>query len=141
MNKNTIFIVVLILGVAILTSAAIIFKPSQLFSSAGPEEVVENFYQAYLDYEGNPLVDKFYQGNGNLSPEFIAFLDEFTRDGMMYDPVLCAQDKPGSFTVQNVEKDEDQASVQVTTEFEGHEFIVELISDGDDWLIDQVQCQ
>ncbi|MBN2045359.1 MAG: DUF3828 domain-containing protein [Anaerolineales bacterium] len=141
MNKKTIFSVILILAVALLTSAAIIFGPQTPFTSPGPDEVVENFYQAYLGYEGNPLVDKIYQGNGNLSPDFIQFLDKFTQDGMMYDPILCAQDKPGSFTIKTVEKDGDQAFVVVNTDFEGHEFGVNLILDGNDWLIDQVECQ
>jgi hypothetical protein len=141
MNKKTNFMVFLILGVAILTSAAIILGPQRAFASSNPEEVVENFYQDYLEYEGNPLVDKIYQGNGNLSPDFIQFLDEFTQDGMLYDPVLCAQDKPGSFIVDTISKDRKQATVIVETSFEGHQFSVELVFDGNDWLIDQVDCQ
>lgn len=141
MNKKYIFAFLLILFVAIITSAAIIFGPMQPSKGAGPDEVVNNFYRSYLAFPGNPLVEKMYHGNGNLSPDFIQYLDEFSAGGMMYDPVLCAQAKPNAFTLADTEKSKDQASVLVQTDFEDHEFVVHLVFDGSAWLIDSVDCQ
>jgi hypothetical protein len=74
-----------------------------------PEAVVTGFYDWYLGYIGdpasieirNPLVDGAYRSSAYLTEEFLQRVDEivasFDKGG--YDPFLCAQDIPRSFTV------------------------------------------
>ncbi len=83
---------------------------------------------------------KSIRSSRNLRPEMVAFLDDFTQDGMGYDPLLCAQDKPASISATASRVTGGWASVDVTTSFEGHGFSVELIQNDGDWLIDKVNC-
>lgn len=145
MNAQKLFPFVLIVGVAILVSSAIIFRPSFLYQNnvvetSAPEVVVQDFYEWYLSYQGNPLVDQAYQGTRFLTADFVASLDEFVEQGMQYDPVLCAQDKPQEITPGEVDISGNEATLPVTTSFEGHEFEVKLSLVDGDWKIDHVIC-
>lgn len=151
MKNKKLFSWILIMAVAILVSLVIIFPSALAFSgnkayrentelSSGIEETVKDFYNGYLQYDGNPLVDKAYQSNVFLSDDFIIFLDEFTSGGMMYDPILCAQDIPQSITVGDPTLSGDRATVPVETSFEGHHFEVELKQVEGEWKIDNVHC-
>jgi hypothetical protein len=109
----------LIIAVAILVSAAIIFLSGQAYyggnkleetemiveRSAKLEAVVQEFYTWYLESIGdraagtfqNPLTDQVYQNSEYLTPSFIERVDEILADfGERggYDPFLCAQDIP-----------------------------------------------
>lgn len=105
-----------------------------------PDQVVQDFYAWYLSYDGNPLVEHTYRSSEYLSPDMIALLDELTQEGMQYDPVLCAQDKPTDIDTGLAQVAGGQASVEVTTSFEYHAFSVELVQTNGDWLIDKVNC-
>lgn len=97
----------------------VVFAPHQM----APEEVVASFYNWYLGYIGepaseemrNPLVDRAYRSSEYLTEEFIqkvdGILDSFVGGG--YDPFLCAQDIPGSFTVDEAVVSGEEASVVV----------------------------
>ncbi|MBN2502471.1 MAG: DUF3828 domain-containing protein [Anaerolineales bacterium] len=108
---------------------------------ASPEEIVQAFYDWYIAYEGNPLVDHAYRSSEYLSPDMIAYLDEFTQAGMHYDPVLCAQDVPAEITTTSTEMVGEEANVEIATSFEGHGFTVSLSQVGDVWLIDKITCK
>jgi hypothetical protein len=146
---------VLIIAVAILASVAIIFPSALAFVGAKayqgkveaesgilgePEEIVEAFYNEYLAYDGNPLVDKTYQFSIMLSDDFIAYLDDFTADGMLYDPILCAQDRPERILTGTAIISGDLATVPATSSFEGHHFDVKLRQVDGTWKIDMVEC-
>jgi hypothetical protein len=77
------------------------FIRSARASSRAPETVVKRFYQWYLDYPGNVLVDRAYHGREEIAPELVqkvdAILDSFNGGG--YDPFLCAQDIPEAFNI------------------------------------------
>lgn len=139
-NKTTLGFLI-ILGAAILTSAAFIIGPWQPAEIAAPEKVVTEFYTAYLSYPGNPLVEKMYRGSTILSPSLIAFLDEYAAGAMIVDPVICAQTKPESILADRKTVKGDRAWVTVYTNFEGHQFEIELTSNGNTWVIDQINCQ
>jgi len=113
-----------------------------------PVQTVESFYKLYLDYTGrnggemrNPLVDKAYQRMPFLSPEFVNKVDgilaSFDKGG--YDPILCAQDVPEWVRAEEVAREGQRATVEVTTSFEGHTFEVELAQQGEEWLIVDVR--
>lgn len=142
-NKNVIGFVI-ILAAAIFATLAFVLWPTIFMTNeqvtTQTEQVVRDFYDWYLSYDGNPLVDHAYRSSRHLRPEMVAFLDDFSQDGMAYDPVLCAQDKPASITPTASRVAGGWARVEVTTSFEGHGFSVELIQTDGDWLIDKVNC-
>jgi hypothetical protein len=120
-----------------------------------PIEVVEAFYEWYLDYtqadsEGNfrnALVEGAYRTSPYLSENFIMKIDQ--RD-QSYDPLLCAQDIPASLLTDGffIEKlhapgESTHASIVVRTSFPGHIFTVDLTRPGgkaDEWKIEDVTC-
>lgn len=110
-----------------------------------PDGIVNAFYGWYLWYAqevGNPLVDGVYRSCDYLDEQFVLKVDEvitdFYRSG--YDPFLCAQDIPDSFTVENANISGDVAQVVVHTSFEGHGFSVVLQKTNDRWEISDIVC-
>jgi len=166
MDTKKMFAFVLILAVAILTSAAIIFAPAFGFVSykvfreesqvssqmpTNPEAVVEEFYTGYLDSFGDPangtfrspLADKEYQESVYLTPSFIGHVDEILagfENQSGYDPFLCAQDVPQEVKADGVFYHGTQASVVMRTSFPNHFFSVDVYQSGDSWLIGNITC-
>jgi len=110
-----------------------------------PAGAVEGFYGWYLWYArsaGNPLADGAYRSSEYLTEEFVQQVDEiiasFDKSG--YDPFLCAQDVPESFTLGEAAVSDDQASIVVQTSFEGHAFTVKLSEADGRWAISDVIC-
>lgn len=145
-NKKQIAFLIILIAVAAATLLFVILPPilygtAQETRTTAPEQVVQQFYAWYVSYQGNPLVDKAYQGSEWLSPAFIAHLDDFTQSGeWRVDPVLCAQDVPNEVTAHPAQVSGDRASVEVTTSFTGHGLTVELVKAGGAWAIDKVAC-
>jgi hypothetical protein len=135
---------VIILAATIFSTLAFVIWPTLYMNNeqatTQTQQVVRDFYGWYLSYDGNPLVDHAYRSSRYLSPDMIAFLDDFTRDGMNYDPVLCAQDNPTDIKISPTKVSGGQATIDVATNFEGHDFSVELVQTNGDWLIDKVNC-
>jgi hypothetical protein len=106
-----------------------------------PEEVVEGFYNWYLEYPGNPT-----QGAYRSSPFLTEALMDRTAQTVAgfvmggFDPFLCAQDSPEKIYVDAAEISGDSARIKVTSSFQGHEFRVQLIQEDGEWKIDQVLC-
>lgn len=107
-----------------------------------PERAVAAYYRWYLDYAGNPLVDRAYRQSEYLTAGLVekvdGILDAFEGSG--YDPFLCAQDVPESLSAETVAGMLAEASVLVRTSFEGHEFTVALVLVDGRWLLDDVLC-
>jgi len=139
MNTKILVLAILFIALALLVTAAIIFPPGNLFAQ-NPEEVVRDFYDWYISYESNPLVDRIYQTNQHLTSEFIQNLNKFTASGMGFDPILCAQDEPESFETSKATILGDVATVPVATSFEDHNFLVELRHSDQRWMINNVIC-
>lgn len=135
----------IVLAAATFSSLAFVIWPAfsirNIQVASQPDQVVRDFYDWYLSYDGNPIVEHAYRSNRRLSPEMIAFLDGFTREGMSYDPLLCAQDKPTNIRAAPARVSGWQASAEVVTSFANHGFSVELIYQNGDWLIDKVNCR
>jgi len=107
--------------------------------------VVASFYDWYIGYAqnvGNPMVDKSYRSSEYLTEEFAQKVDGiiayFDKGG--YDPFLCAQDIPESFTLEEAIIFGDEASVFVHTSFEGHKFTVDLQRVEGEWKIADIVC-
>jgi hypothetical protein len=142
-NKNQFGFLIILFAAGFGTLAFVIWPTlyaTNERTSTQTQQVVQDFYSWYLSYDGNPLVEHAYRSSRYLRPEMVAFLDDFTQDGMSYDPLLCAQDKPAGINVTSTRVAGGWASVEVTTSFENHGFSVELIQTDGDWLIDKVNC-
>jgi hypothetical protein len=141
--------------VALAAAAAILVTgcsqgPAVSLAQGSPAETVSTFYDWYLAYEGNPLVDEAYKSSEMLSEAFISEVEEtiasFDRGGA--DPILCAQDRPSEVSVGAAQLSGETAAVPVTqiwnagTEYETTTSItVELERVGGEWLISGVLCQ
>ena len=138
--------------VAKLMVFVLVFFPSVLFGCQKsptdplemmPEEVVESFYNWYLQNPHNPLSDRSYQDSPFLSLDMIEYvnqmLDEESRPEA--DPFLCAQDVPQELSVQPAEISGVTASVLVTGPLPEYEFTVNLSIDDHEWKIKQVVCR
>jgi hypothetical protein len=155
MNNNKKLAWIIILVIVLLVSAMITFPIVLAYSGyknfqenqetnsgilGEPEEIVENFYSGYLAYDGNPLVDKQYQSKDMLTDSFITYLDEFTANLMMYDPILCAQDRPERVVTGKAEISDGTATVPMLSNFADHSFTVELHQVGGLWKINMIVC-
>ena len=166
MKNKKIFIWILIMAVAILVSAAIIFQPALIFAGVqnfqknkevsveeldSPEMVVHTFYTWYLDYIGdraagtfkNPIEDQAYHENEHLALSFIDHIDEVVEEmeGYSgYDPFLCAQDIPTEMNSIGTFLHGGQASVVVQSSFSNHYVTVDLQKSGDQWQISNITC-
>lgn len=129
-----------ILLVAIVATLVLVILPTT--AQQAPDQVVQEFYTWYIAYAqtANPLVDKAYRSSEALSQDFIARMDEFTSQPMMFDPILCAQDVPVSISTAKPAVARSTATVHVETSFAGHAFDVELAKDGNTWKITDVVC-
>jgi hypothetical protein len=108
-----------------------------------PEEVVEGFYNWYLEYPGNPMSDGAFKLSPFLDEALIAAKEEelslFNMGGA--DVFLCAQDIPEKIYVQPAQIDGSRASVKVNSSFEGHSIEVELELREGEWKITRVHCR
>lgn len=160
-NKKQ-FAWILILAVAILVSAVIIFPSALVFSGnqkyqenanasaeshTQPEEIAEAFYAWYLESFGDPATGTFrspaYHDSEYLTSSFIGHIDEVldSFDGMSgYDPFLCAQDIPQTVLAGGTFHHNGQASVVMRTNFPDHFFTVDLQHTGGDWKISNITC-
>ncbi|HSL45344.1 MAG TPA: hypothetical protein VK897_18055 [Anaerolineales bacterium] len=148
-RKYQIAFLMILVGAAFSTLAFVIWptiryrshKTVETVTLSSPDQVVQNFYDWYISYEGHPLVDQAYRSSEYLSPEFISYLDDFTGSGEWnYDPILCAQEIPTEVTALPVQISEQKALVEVTTSFMDHSLTVELTRVDGDWRIDKVIC-
>lgn len=116
-----------------------------------PEEVVQAFYAEWKEAftgamrgeGGSPLAEKAYRRSRFLTPALMdkveGIVSGFEQGG--YDPFFCAQDVPGTITVDGVTLEGNRATAQVSTDFSGHGFEVVLeLSGAAAWLIDDVIC-
>ncbi len=148
-RKNQIGFLIILFAAALATLAFVIgpaiYAGNQQAATpapAAPEQVVRDFYAWYIGYAAtaNPLVDKAYRSSDALTQDFIARLDAFTAQPMMFDPILCAQDVPSGITTTAADVTGATATVRVETSFAGHAFAVRLAQEGGAWKIADVIC-
>jgi len=113
-------------------------------ASRTPVQVTQTFYNWYIHYPGNVMVDKAYYGFGmyltqDLIEEIDGIIAGFDRGG--YDPFLCAQDVPTGVSVGPAEVSGDEATLTAYTTFPGHSLEVTLTRGGDLWRISSIRCQ
>lgn len=115
-------------------------------TSADPKKVVEEFYAAWVTYEGNPMADGLYKENDAITEQLESNLDETIASneagGGGADPVLCAQDKPAKLEYQLRESGDGQATVGVTAYYAGvpKQIAVGLREDDGQWKLNEISC-
>ena len=126
----------------VVAGAKYSFVPAPAPVEQSPDQVTQDFYAWYIDYAqtANPLVNKAYRDSDALTRDFVAWLDEFTAQPMMFDPILCAQDVPSSVATTAADVSGATATVRVETSFAGHAFDVRLTQEGGAWKIAEVIC-
>ena len=124
-------------------------EPPQM---ATPEETARGFYEWYLDASAydeqagtwlSPLSDGRYQTSPYLTAGLVQKVDAIVAafDQGGYDPFLCAQDVPESFTFEEAVVSGGIARLVVQTSFPGHGFTVALQRVDGLWKISDVLCE
>lgn len=148
---NTKITLLAIVGLILILAAALgacsSFAPNP--SSAGSpdipntpaEQVVQEFYDWYISYPGHPIVSGAYAEHALVGEDLVNTVEKDREDGLIADPILCAQDIPNSVTAGEAVVDGSTARVHVTTSWEGHELDVELQAVDGEWKISKVICK
>lgn len=145
--KNNLFksLIVVIVAIGVIVLGAYAFRDINN-RTVSPEETTLAFYSQWVNYEGNPMVDKIYLESNLLTDSFknkvdgiIASFDEFGA----YDPILCAQDVPTQVDVVNTSIQEDSAVVLTEHNYSGGNKMVEvlLVKEDGNWKINDIICQ
>jgi hypothetical protein len=149
MNTRTKLLVIvgLILIGAVALGACSTFAPNPASAGAAElpnipaQQVVQEFYDWYITYPGHPIVSGAYAEHALVGEQLVKAVEQQREDGLIADPILCAQDVPNSVTAGEAVVDGNTAQVHLTTSFEGHELDVELqVIDGE-WKINKVICR
>jgi hypothetical protein len=105
-----------------------------------PDYFVEDFYQWYIMYPGNPLADKGYRECPYFSQDYIKELDKLVeKGGLIADPIVCAQDIANSFTASGSELNGTTSVVRILSGF-GNEMDVEVKPFAGAWKITKITC-
>ena len=149
-NRLRLSILGLLMVLTIIVSGCAPVRALTRAKTAAPEEVVERFYDWYLQYPGNVIADGAHRSSQYLTEGFVEKVDtvvaSFEQGG--YDPFLCAQDVPGDLIIGDAEVSGNQATVTVQevwnpgTEVEFvREVVVELEMMGGGWRISNIICR
>jgi hypothetical protein len=145
MKNKTLVAAVVVLGLAATVGSAYALRDKVVFSDP-PGQVVLDFYENWVDHDGNPIVDRMYNESDLVTDEFKAEIDDiiasFDKGG--YDPVLCAQDVPSGVKVSNVSVDGSKATVTLKESFGGSDKMIEVAMKKDGfsgWKINNIICQ
>ena len=111
---------------------------------SSPKAVTEAFYDEWVNAEEDPLATRLYEESEYTTQVFIESIDTTVSsfEGGDYDPVLCAQDTPSSYTVSTRTKGEQEAETVVSTVFNDvtKEVVVKLIRNEEVWKIQNIKC-
>jgi len=105
-----------------------------------PDQVVRDFYNWYLEYEGNPLNDQAYQSVSYLSPELVKMLYVASNENIDQNFLVCAPEKPPEIRATAVQISGDVEIVAATTSFVDQDFSVDAIQQDGIWMTDKTHC-
>lgn len=141
-NIISIFLTVLIASTVIVGGAYAV--KHKWYDQKDPGLVVLNFYEQWVEYEGNPVSDRIYQDHPAISSEFSEELDRLldSFEGGAFDPVLCAQEKPSSVKIKDIKEIGDRAQLTLTADFFGVEKDLNINLEKTDrtWWITDITC-
>lgn len=140
-NLISILLTVLIASGVIIGGAYALKSQTE---KTGPGQTVLNFYEDWVGYEGNPLINKYYQDHPLLTKNFSEKIDQIVSsfDRNAYDPILCAQDKPESIKVTNLKEKEEEAVLTLEEKFYNNKQNLEILLEKTDnsWQIKDIIC-
>jgi hypothetical protein len=143
-NLVSVFLTVIIAS-AVIIGSAYALKTFNLKRSLSPEETINAFLLEWIEYDGNPMVDRIYRENEKLTEGYVAkvdnILDSFDKAG--FDPILCAQDIPEEIIISNTAVKEDKATVSLEQVFSSgnRTILVNLQKQDKVWKISDIVCQ
>ncbi|MFA6094692.1 MAG: hypothetical protein WC757_02285 [Candidatus Paceibacterota bacterium] len=137
--KGTYFSIGIVLIIFIAIAVGYFF-----FHVKNPLDVAEDFYAEWTSVGNNFLVNDEYKKLTVLSDAYKQKLGETVGVYTIgtTDPMVCAQDKPDSFTASLVSETATDAEVLVMEKFGTREELVrvDLVADGNSWLINAITC-
>jgi spore germination protein GerM len=107
-----------------------------------PQDTVNNFYEWYFSYEGNPLTDRAYKTRPEMSSSLTNEINEFVEGGPGFDPFICAQDKPADYYFSDPEIENNKAVVTLTQIYstQNKQVPVTLEKIDNNWQITKIDC-
>jgi hypothetical protein len=144
MNKNNFNFLIVVFLLILFAIGGFYFLNNLSVQKLSAEDTVKAFYQEWVSYKGNPIVDRIYQNSDYITKEYSQKLDQiidsFTVAG--FDPVLCAQDIPSDIYLGKVAKKGDTAVIALEEKFSGGYKIVEYVLEQEDnkWQIMDIVC-
>lgn len=122
-------------------------KTDSRATTLSPQEVVAQFYNAWLSYAGDPMQAKVYARSEYLTAEFIQQLSAKANAVSQHlDPLLCTQERPDSIEINKAVVAGDIASLVVhplgnnKTQIDTTDVLVELRRVDGQWKIENVVC-
>lgn len=141
---------ILTVGLTVVIASAVIvggaYAVKNWQNQPGPGETVLEFYENWVRYEGNPLVDRIYRDHPTVSTDYSEKVDQILASSNKggYDPILCAQDKPESIKIEEVKKKDGYAVITMTENFYGTEQMLNIKMkynyDNNKWRITDIIC-
>ncbi len=112
-----------------------------------PEKVAEEFYNWYMNYQGDPISTKAYATNPLLTEYFINLIAELTTDyneSDPFDPVFCEVNKTREIfiDVPKLSNNNKQADVMINRKSDNKDlYRIVLVNPENRWLIKDIMCQ
>lgn len=108
-----------------------------------PEDVIEEFFDWYAGYPGNPTADRILATSPMVTQGLVEKVEAILSSSDLRgggDPILCAQERPHAFTVEVTDRSADSVTAVVHSEFEGHTIYVGVMKVDGEWKIADVSC-
>jgi hypothetical protein len=145
MKKN--FLLTLIAALFIIGTAAACVAPTasagdQALPEVSPQEVAQSFYNDYQAMDSSLLSEDAYKTNPYLNADAVKYIDEVVAgfgEGGAYDPFICAQDMPDTFTAAEAVINGSQAVVEVESSWGTRTKVTLDVTDGE-WKISKIEC-
>ncbi len=110
-----------------------------------PEQTVSQFFFDWINYEGNPLLDRYYTTSPQVSESYSKKVDEIIEsfDKSAYDPILCAQDFPEEIKIINTAIEQNKALITIEKVYSGGSLLSEVYLEHQNgkWLITDIICE
>ncbi len=103
-----------------------------------PEKVTKTFYKNWINYQNDSISDKLYENSKLVTNDFISYANSIKE----YDPILCTQNTPKEFKIENVSIHNNEATLTVIENFDQNieSVNVSLKKIGNQWKINKITC-
>jgi len=107
-----------------------------------PTKVVQDFYNWYMNYRGNPVESGAYRYLEELTPGLIEDIDNRMGKGKLsYDPFSCGAGKPLGVAVIREEIKDTNANVVINTDYGNNvEINLKMVLENKAWKVVSIDC-